>query len=59
MLCHSELKENYFSGFCWNMDDRNEVSEFSYLEFDMMLTFVAAVESCVTILVTPAGQRKQ
>lgn len=38
MLCHFEL----LSASCLNMDDRNQVSEFSYLEFDVMLTFAAA-----------------
>lgn len=37
MLCHTELKESHSSGFCWNMDDRNEVSEFIHLGFDVML----------------------
>lgn len=53
MLCHTELKENYFSILCLKM---NEVSEFTCRKLNMTLAFlffVCAIQSCVAILVTP------
>lgn len=39
----------------WLLDNRNKASEFSYLKIDMMLTFIDAVKSSVTVLVMPLG----
>lgn len=54
MLCHTELKEKYFSILFLKM---NEVSEFTFRKLNMTLAFlfflVCAIESCVAILVTP------